>query len=220
VGFILWIRSVSAVSVQVDGLTLALARPGLRLEVPCDAIEEIVPWRLPFPDPGLDFRMRSGRRLRYGVALCDPLPVLEGLAGVGGVEAAARVVGHPSIVYAHAKAAHRKGWVHLFAKFVVFSLLLAAIELAVDWNSVEGGPQRGDVLLGVDSYLGSLAIYWAGTLIYLIFYAGVWRALAEMVSLAAAWLRTGVQAVRVRQVAEITCAVAYYAGAPLLPLLF
>jgi hypothetical protein len=215
---VVWIRHSTAVGVQVDGLTLALARRRLRLEVPCDAIEEIMPWRVPLPGPGLSLRMRSGRRLRYGLALSDPLPVLEALRNAGGVEAAARVIDHPAVVYAAARSAHRKGWPHLIAKFGVFSLFPTAILFNAHQHISYGGPLGQYYMLGLRPYLTTLAIYWATTLIYLILYASVWRGVAETVSLAAAWF-AGAYAVRTRRIAEMACAVGYYGGVPLLLLI-
>jgi hypothetical protein len=195
-----------------DGLVLE--RPGLHVTVPAAAISRIVPWPLPLPGPGLSFRLRSGRRLAWGIVLSDPLPLLEQLAERGGVAAARAAAAHPAVAYAHARATlMRRRWYHLTAKFPLFALAPTAVLFTTHQWIAYGGPLGQYYLEGLGPYLRTFAVYWAALSIYLACYASVWRGLAEAGCLAFTWA-TPQRAAHVRRVAEAGCRLAYFAGVP------
>lgn len=214
-----WIRRSSAATIEVDHLTIAITRRGFRLEVPSQAIDEVFPWVVPLPGPGFSLRMRSGRRLRYGIETAEAAQILDALADTADVGAAARAVRHPSVIYAAAKSAScPHGLVHAACKFVLFALLPAAVLFNAHQHIAYGGALGEYYLLGWQSYAATFLIYWTTTAIYLVLYAGMWRAVAEAVSLAVAWMASA-YAARARRVAENVCRVAYYGGVPLLLLI-
>lgn len=195
-----------------DGLVLE--RPGLHVAVPASAIARIVPWTLPLPGPGLSFRLRSGRRLAWSIAVADPLPLLEQLAERGGVDAARAAAAHPAVAYAHARATLiRRRWYHLAAKFPLFALAPAAVLFTTHQWIAYGGPLGQYHLEGLGPYLQTFSIYWITATIYLACYASVWRGLAEAGCLALTWA-TPQQASHVRRIAEAGCRLAYFAGVP------
>jgi hypothetical protein len=213
------IRRLSVATVEVDHLTMAISRRGFRLEVPNKAIKEVMPWVVPLPGPGFSLRMGSGRRLRYGVETAESSKLLQALVDTAEVSVAEVAVCHPSLVYAAAKSAScPSGWGHIVLKFVLFSLFPALVLFNAHQHIAYGGTFGEYYLLGLRSYLGTFLIYWATTGIYLVLYAGVWRALAEAVSLAAAWVAR-VYAEPTRRIAEHVCRAAYYGGVPLLLLI-
>jgi hypothetical protein len=188
----------------------------LRMEIPCAAIERVLPWTVPLPGPGFSLRMRSGRRLRYSLQIEDPTPLLSALADAGGVVAARAAARHPTAVYAHTRrSVAPRRWYHLAGKYIVFALVPAAVLFNAHQHIAYGGPLGEYHLLGLKAYLRTFGIYWGTLAIYLVLYASVWRGLAEGVSLATAWLAPA-HAARVRRAAEIACGVFYYGGVPVL----
>ena len=216
-GLAAWlIERAFAANVEVRTGELVVRRHDLRLEIPCNSIEDVAPWIVPLPGPGLSLRMRSGRRLRYGLQSADPTPLLLALADVGGVDAARSAAHHPSVVYAHVKQASApRRWYHRVGKFVVFALLPTVPLFRVHQLIAYGGSLGEYYLYGLGRYLQTFAVYWTTLSIYLVLYASVWRGLAEGAALLSAWVAPS-RAARVRRVAEITCQVAYYGGVPLL----
>jgi apolipoprotein N-acyltransferase len=211
-----WIRGVSAARIEVDHLTLSIDRRGLRLEVPCNAIEAVVPWVLPLPGPGFSLRMRSGRRLRYGLETVDAATVLRALAEVAEAGAAAGAAHHPTVRYAAAKSATaRRSRTYLLFKFGVFALLPAIILFNAHQHIAYGGSLGQYYMLGLRSYVTTFCIYFATTVIYLILYASLWRVLTEALSLSVAWLAPAATEAT-RRVAETFCQAVYYGGVPLL----
>jgi hypothetical protein len=214
-----WIRRSSEATIEVDHLTIAITRRGFRLEGPSTAIDDVIPWLIPMPGPGFSLRMRSGRRLRYGVETAEAEPVLRALAETAEVGVAARAMRHPSVIYAAARSAScPRGVLHVAVKFVLFALLPAAVLFNAHQHIAYGGPLGEYYLLGWRSYAATFLIYWVTTAIYLALYAGLWRAAAETVSLAVAWV-AGAYASSARRFVENVCRVAYYGGVPLLLLI-
>lgn len=198
----------------VDGLIL-LERSGLRVEIPGAAVGEIVPWSLPIPESGLSLRMRSGRRLRYALGTSDPAPLLAALAD-GSVATARDRSSHPTVIYGSARARFgRWRWIDYAIKFVLFPLLPAAVLFNAHQHIAYGGTLGQYYLYGPGAYIGTFAVYWGTTVLYLVLWARTWRLAAEIGALALAWLApqwTGL----VRRAVEIGCAAFYYAGVPVL----
>ncbi len=215
-GLAAWlIERAFVADVEVRGVELVLRRRDLRMEIPCTAIAGISPWIVPLPGPGLSLRMRSGRRLRYGLQVADPTPFLLALAGPGGVDGARLAARHPNMVYAHAKqACARPLWYHRVGKFVVFALVPTLPLFRVHQLIAYGGTFGEYYLYGPAAYLATFALHWLTLSIHLVLYASVWRGLAEAVALLAAWVAPARPA-QVRRVAEIACQAGYYGGVPL-----
>lgn len=214
-----WIHRASEAAIEVDHLSLAIDRSGLRLEVPCNAIDAVVPWVVPLPGPGFSLRMRSGRRLRYGLATMDVARLLQALAQVADVAVAERALSHPTVIYAAARSATgRWSWMKAVLKFGVFALFPAGILFNAHQHIAYGGPLGEYYMLGLRSYVTTFVVYFTTTVIYLVLYANLWRLLAEAGSLLAAWVAPA-WAMAVRKAAELGCGVVYYGGVPLLLLL-
>jgi hypothetical protein len=144
--------------------------------------------------------------------LPNPNDLLNALAASGVV--AARLANHPMVVYAQAKhAIPRRRWYHRVGKFVLFALLPTAPLFNVHQYIAYGGTWGEYYLLGLRSYLTTFAVYWSTISIYLVLYASVWRGLAEVVAMLAAWILPE-RAPAVRRTVERACSILYYAGVP------
>lgn len=196
----------------IDDDALVITQRGLRVEVPAAAIAAVTPWRMPVPGPGLAIRLKSGRRLAYGIQVAELPGALRALARIG--LCPPDVLAQPSVGYAGARHPARR-WYHWVGKFVAFALLPTALLFNVHQRIAYGGLLGEYYLLGLQSYLRTFAIYWSTVIVYLVLYASVWRAAAEVtVGLSAALAPSRVG--RVRRVVELVAAVGYYAGVPLL----
>ncbi len=206
------VERVVSTTVTVDASTLAISRSDVRLEAPIDAIAGVVPWAIPLPEPGVWLRMRSGRRLGYGVALDDPAVLMAALAEAGvptGGE-------HPTVAWAHARAARpRRRWYHRAGKFVVFGALPGGVLFNAHQHIAYGGTFGEWYLLGAASWFRTLAVYWGTVVAYLVLYAATWRWLGELTALAAAAVAPS-RVARVRRAVELVCGVAYWIGVPVL----
>ena len=214
------IERAFAADVEVHDAAVVIGRRGLRLEVPCAAIERVAPWAIPLPGPGLWLWLRSGRRLRYGLQADDPTPLLSALAAAGAVESANAATHHPGIVYAHVKygGAAPARWYQLLAKFAGFGLLPTAVWFNAHQHIAYGGLLGQYYLEGLSPYVKTFLISWGLASIYLLLYASVWRALAEATAILTVWVAPA-YAAQVRRLSEIVCRVMYYGGVPVLVLL-
>jgi hypothetical protein len=202
------------VAVSCSDGGLRMERQGLAIHVPCSAIASVDAWRLPAPGPGLSLGLRSGARLPVGLRTDDPDTLLDLLAG-GGIDVT-RARAHPTVVYARERARRRgRGALRLLVKFVLFGALPAAIFFNAHQHIAYGGSLGQYYLQGPGPYLETALIYWGLTSIFLVLYASVWRGLAEVAALVAAWIAPA-WAGRVRRAAERICAILYYGGVPLL----
>jgi hypothetical protein len=207
-----------AASVEVRERVLHVRGRSLRLEVPCASIERVQVWRLPLPGPGVALRLRSGALLHPGLEAADLEPLLGALAEAGGVEAAREALRQPWVVYAHAKQTRaRRFFDHPLFKFPGFSLLPTGILFNAHQHIAYGGTLGQWRLEGPAAWLLTFAEYWGTVCVYLVLYASVWRALAELAALLAA--RAGsARAARMRRVVEFACGTLYYVGVPALVL--
>jgi len=208
-------RAVRAKVTLEDGQLVA-SRLGLRLEIPTTAVARVAVWRVPLPGPGFSLVLASGRRLHHGLQAPDPVPLLLALADRGGIAATRAAVDHPTMIYAHAKAAAGAWrWYHLAAKFPLFALAPTAVLFNAHQHIAYGGSLGEYYLYGLGAYLKTFALYWATVTTYCVLYASVWRGLAEGAALLAAHVAPS-RAARVRRAAEIACRVLYYGGVPVL----
>jgi hypothetical protein len=207
-----------AAQVDVHGAEVVVRRRDVRVEVPLEAIATALPWAIPLPGPGVTLGLRSGRRLRPGLATADPSAVLRALAadGVGGAQ---RATAHPTVLYAQARAAAggaRRP--RVAAKYGLFALAPAAVLFNAHQHIAYGGTLGEYYLLGLAAYLTTFAVFWVTLTIYLVLYGGTLRIVVEVVALLAAWVAPS-RAARVRPAVELANRVLYYGGVPVLLLL-
>jgi apolipoprotein N-acyltransferase len=185
-----------------------------RIEVPTAAVVGVEPWLLPLPAPGLWLRLTSGRRLRWGLAMADPTGVVAALENAGVIRPAART--HPTIIYAAERMRRSPGWLgNPVVKFVLFALGPTAVVFNADQYIAYGGTFGQYYLEGAIPYLRTFVIDWALVAFYLVLFASLWRAGAELVSWSAAFLSPA-RAGKVRAAAEYACLIGFYGGVPLL----
>jgi apolipoprotein N-acyltransferase len=219
----LWLiaRALTATVTVADG-TLVLTQRDRRIAVPPGALATVEPWIVPLPGSGVTFRLRSGTRVRQRLQLADPTVLGARLAAGGALpaEVAAAVNGAPPVRYAHAKHARPPSrWYACLLKFPLFALVPTLPLFRVHQYIAYGGAFGQYYLQGLGPYLQRFALYWGTVTLYLILYAAVWRGIAEGVALATAWVAPS-RAARVRQAVEIGARVAYYAGVPILLILW
>jgi hypothetical protein len=204
-----------AAEVGISGSDLVIRRRTQRIEVPLASVAGIEPWRVPLPGVGLGLRLASGRRLFVGIESRDPSPVVDLLSAAGAAPARAAQA-HPALVFARARAAAEGGrWRRPAWKFGLFSLLPTAVMFNAHQHIAYGGSLGQWYLEGPGPYLATFGFYWVTIVLYLLLYAGLWRALAE----GAAWLAALAapsRAARVRRAVETGALAAYYAGVPAL----
>ncbi len=210
------IERMHTVRVHVRADHLLLERRGLQVDVPLAAIAAVAPWTVPLPDPGLSLRLQSGRRLRYTLATADPAPLLEALAAAGGVPSAREALRHPTVIYAAARRdAGAWRWLHYLAKFVLFTFLPAGVLFNAHQHIAYGASLGEYYLFGLAAYVGTFALYWVITALYLVLWAATWRLAGECIAFLSAWSQPG-RAANARRAVEIVCRAAYYAGVPAL----
>jgi apolipoprotein N-acyltransferase len=195
-----------------DGL-LVVVRRGLRVEVPVDAIADVRPWRVPLPRGGLTVRLRSGRRLRHGLASSDPVPLLTALIGAGAVPAA-RARARRDVAYAHAAATTPRSRLdHAVVKFVLSPIAPALIAFNLEQHISYGGLFGQYYLEGAWPWVQTFLVRWATVGIDLLLFAGVWRAAGEAIAFGVT-LAVPTLAAGVRRVVEVACRLAFWVGVP------
>ena len=215
-GIAAWLldRTFAATMWFEDGM-LVLDQRTRRVEIPAGAVHEIVPWRIPLPGGGFWLRMRSGNRFSYGLRPADAPGFMEQMAKAGAPERVRAASADPLFIYTSLKDGIARRWYHPLLKFVVFALLPALPLFRLHQWIAYGGTFGEYYTYGLEAYLTAFAIYWATLVIYLLMYAGVLRALVEIVSLATAYLAPS-NALRARALAELAARCVYFGGVPLL----
>jgi apolipoprotein N-acyltransferase len=196
-------------TVLIDGGTLVLERRGARIEIPCAAIDRVTPWWVPLPSSGVWLRLKSGRRVRYGLQLHDPIGFIEAIAGAGAPEHVRAASRRRAVVYARAKHVQPPRWYHPLLKFVVFALVPTLPLFRLNQWIAYGGTFGEYYTYGLQAYLLGFAIYWATLTIYLVLYAAVLRVVTEAIVLPATWILPS-RAAMVRRAVEIGNRILYY----------
>jgi hypothetical protein len=213
-GVAVWlIARLTAATLEVEPTRLVLKLRGAWFEIPFTSVAEVRPSRLPLPGPGLILKMKSGRSFRYYLELGDPTPLLGALGQAASLGAEA--LNHPWVAYARARHARRWRWYQPLLKFGLFPLLPGSIMFRTHQYIAYGGPFGEYQLLGLKSFLKTWASYWLTFATHMLLWAVLWRALAELAAISAAWAAPP-RAGAVRRIAEITCRIAYYVGFPAL----
>ncbi|MCC6765613.1 MAG: hypothetical protein IT293_13210 [Deltaproteobacteria bacterium] len=206
-----------AASVSVaDGL-LVIARRDRRIEIPCAAIVAVEAWRTPLPAPGVAFRLRSGARAAYGLALAPPSALgvlLDVIAAGGGGDGVRTAACTPAAAYATSRVDGTGRWYRPLLQYVAFALVPTLPLFRLHQWVAYGGTFGEYYTYGLRAYLLGFAAYWWTLAIYLVLWSAVLRALVEAVVLATAWIVPPATA-RVRRLAERAYWVAFVGGVPL-----
>ena len=178
-----------------------------RIEIDPARIVALRPWRLPWPQPGFDVQLESGRRWTHGIALrgagawlrrsglpVSPIPPRR--AGLlDALDVAPRWMDGAAV------------------KFVLFPLLPALPAFRLHQLIAYGSPFGEYYTFGARAYLTTLGLWWASWAVALVLVAGALRALVELAAMAAVAL--GPQhAAAVRQGLLGAARIAYFVGVP------
>jgi len=215
-GIAAWlVERAFAATATIRGGALVLQRRGQRIEIPCDAIDRVVPWVLPLPAGGVWLRLKSGRRFHYGLQVPDPIALIEALADAGAPEHVRAASQHPAALYARSRNTTSRRWYHPVLKFLVFALV-PALPLFRLHQWVAYGDTFGEYYsYGLKAYLLGFGIYWVGFTIDLVLYAAALRAVAETMVFAAAYVAPS-RVAAVRRAVETADRILYYGGVPAL----
>lgn len=206
------LRRASQARLEVSSSRIVIARADTSLDVPRDAIAGVEPWTIPLPTTGTWLRLASGRRLGWALAGATIDELVAGLAAAGIPDARAALA-HPTMVHAHARrvAARPAMLTDWRLKFILFPLLPGAVLFYTHQHIAYGGTFGQWYLESPRAWLVELAIHWVTTALYCVLFASVWRGVAEIVTLGAAWVAPRA-AVGVRRAAEVGCVAVYYPG--------
>ncbi|HVH17001.1 MAG TPA: hypothetical protein VNF72_01765 [Myxococcota bacterium] len=200
---------------SVETGRLEVMRGGRRMEVPCTSIARALAWRLPLPQPGLTFTLRSGARFPARLALPDPARLLDELAAAG-LAPARDALTHPAVRYAAARAAWPRRWYDRpIFKVLVFALLPGGIGFYAHQHIAFGGLLGQYYLMGLAAWLRSAATYWLTGALYLALWAGLFHIAVESLLLSAAYAAPE-RAGGARRIAERAATALFYISVPAL----
>ncbi len=199
--------------VETKSGTLCITGRAGEAEVPVAAIASIEPWRVPLPGSGLVIRTRGGRRLTLrndGIAAW-----LDALLGAG-CEPARAARARAEVAFAEARQGVRGAfWRRTTLRFVFVVLPVTLVAFNAHQHIAYGGALGQYYLEGFVPFLRTLSEYALTASLYVLLYASTWRIAIELASFAATRIAPS-RAATVRRVAEITSAIAVYAGVPAL----
>jgi len=205
-------RAFTAVT-AVEGDTLVVRRRDQQIEIPCDAIVGVEPWSLPLPSAGVWLRLRSGRRFQYGLAVTDPIALIDAVADAGAPDVVRAAARHPAAISGRSRRDAALRWRDALLKFVVLALV-PAVPLFRLHQWIAYGDTFGEYYTyGLQAYVLGFAMYWSAFIIYLVLYAAVLRVVAEAAVIAAAWAAPA-RIAGVRRVVERLDRLLYFVGVP------
>jgi apolipoprotein N-acyltransferase len=212
---LLWcLRTAFAAKAEVAAGVLRLSRRDVTIEVPLHAVTGIEVWRLPLPGPGLDLRLRSGRRFSSGLQVSEASSLVEAMVA-GGADASIRP--DPRAwpgVFAEARRANPPGRLeHPLLKFVVYSLVPTLPVYRLHQFITYGGTFGEYYTFGLKAWLLGLGLWWISFAFGLLMFAAATRAAVELLCLAAAATAPG-RAVGIRRGLERLQRLLYYVGMP------
>lgn len=209
-----WLLRAAAARLHLEAVTLRLEQGARTVEVPLASIAAVEPWRVPLPCAGMQLRLASGRRLHDGIALADPLALLERLAAVGVALPQPRGAAALTARLARIRAVAPRWRVDApWFKFGVFALLPALIAFRLHQIIAFGGTFGEWLTYGPTAYLAALLIWWASWSIGLVMLAALLRVCVETATLAALGFSEA-RAIATRTWLEFAARAAYFLGVP------
>lgn len=204
-----WTASAKA---RIEPGHLVLDTRWRRIEIPLRSLATAHVWRLPLPSPGLDLALAASGRWPQGLALRDPLRLVDRLARAGVLHSAPALSARAADL-ARALALPRRRLDHPLVRFVLFPLVPALPAFRLHQHIAYGGTFGEYYTFGLGAYLGALALWWASWAIALVLLAGGLRVVVEAGTAAALALRLG-RAAAVRGALLTSARVVYYLGVP------
>lgn len=201
-----------AATVTVERGALVVLRRDRRIEVPCDAVARIEPWRVPIPGAGFGLVLRSGRRFPVELHVADPVALADAMVAAGAPPTLADEARTAATVYGRTRVAPRRWW-QLLLQFPVFALLPALPVFRLHQWIAFGDTFGEYYTYGLQAYLLAFAVQWWTFTIHLALYAAVLRTSAELVVLAAATLAPA-RASSARRAVEVAYWILYVAAVP------
>jgi apolipoprotein N-acyltransferase len=202
-----------AAELRVEDGALHVAGALRRVDLARGALSRAEAWRLPLPSAGLALRLASGARAGIGLAAPDPSALHALLAQAG---AAPPAHTDPAAAWASARAAcPRRWWDRALVKVGLASLLPGAVGFSAHQHIAFGGLFGEYYLMGPAAWLESAARYWAAGALYLVVWAGCFRAAVETLTWLAARAAPA-RAAGMRSAAERSAALLYYLSIPAL----
>lgn len=190
---------------RFESTHVVIDRPRERIEIPKTAIARLRAWRMPFPAPGLDLVLGSGRR--WAMTLASP-----SLAGAASQGALAQ---ERLAAFAEQRArAHRPRWDHALLKFGLFPLIPAVIAFRLHQVIAFGGTFGEWLTYGPGAWFTGLAIWWASWSLGLMLLAAALRIVLEGITFGAAWCIANERQIVLRESGEWLLRGLYYLGVP------
>lgn len=191
---------------RFESTQVVIDRPRERIEIPHASIAALRTWRMPWPAPGLDLVLRSGRRWSMTLASASLAS-----AAWNGAIAPGRLAG-----FAEQRArAQRSYWDHELVKFGLFPLLPALIAFRLHQMIAFGGTFGEWLTFGPGAWFTGLAIWWASWSLGLMLLAAVLRVVIEGVNVIVALLGGTRLRIIVRESSEWLARGMLYLGVPL-----
>jgi len=208
------IAKAFAASARVSGGVLTIARRDANVEVPLDAVTAIEPWAVPLPRGGVWLKLRSGRRLAWGLQAADPAGLVGAMVDCGAPPSLRAGLESPLVVFAQARLAWSLHWLdHPVLKFVVYSLVPAMPVFRLHQFITYGGTFGEYYTFGLKAYLLGFGLWWVSFAMGLLMFAAAIRAVVEVLAMLAAVLAPA-RATGARRLLEWGQRIAFYVGIP------
>jgi apolipoprotein N-acyltransferase len=209
-----WLRRSARATLELDAEVLSIRSRTQLVEVPLASIAALRTWRVPWPGPGIDLVLRSGRRLAFGLSMPDPVALQRRLSRAGLL--ADWTDARSGVRADDASARAAAAWPrldHALVKFGLFPLLLALPAFRLHQNIAFGGTFGEAYTFGLSAWFTGLLIWWAAWSAGMMLFAAALRVPAELVAQAALRVAPAL-AGPVRAAVTAVVRLLYYVGVP------
>lgn len=199
----------------IHGESLLVQGGHRSFEIPLARILALHAWRLPWPGPGVELELASGRRWLRALAMVDP-ERLRGLLVAGGARLgeAQKTSGLLAALAASRQRLRHRWLDHGGLRYGLFPLLLALPAFRLHQIIAFGGPFGEYYTYGLQAWLAGLLIWWASWSLGMMLFAALLRLLIEIPGSLVGLLRPG-RLLAARCLLEWAGRVLYYLGLPL-----
>jgi apolipoprotein N-acyltransferase len=208
------IRRAHAATLRIDAGWLVLDLRSRRIEIPARQVAAARMWRIPLPRSGVDLWLASGGRWPHGIALHDPVALLQALDAAGAPARLADAGPARIAALATARASGRHRWLdHPLVKFVAFPLLPALLAFRLHQQIAFGGTFGELYTYGPQAWLFGLLFWWAAWSLGLMLFAAALRIAVEAGTASCVWWRPAA-AVDTRRALLGLARALFYLGVP------
>jgi len=199
---------------KIENGLLLISQTQRHIEIPVKDIVAVKWWKFPLPMTGVHLQLASGKLWSAGIAMVNPLALVQALLDAGATPALADSQKGFMSAYSRIRASVARWRIdHFVLKYVLYPLVPALPAFRLHQHIAFGGTFGEYYTYGLKAYLLAFLIWWASWAIGMALFGSLLRVIIETGTLLSIVLRRE-SAADVRHWLEVIARLLFFVGVP------